>query len=172
MTPVKVITLTQPWASLIAIGAKTYETRDWQTPYRGPLLIHAAAGLGGLDGVTKKSGMTGLYELCAQTPFFEALFLGLNKFDSPKELPRGRIVAACNLVACHPTTGAAPAEARSEDEGAFGNYDPGRFAWELTDIREAPRIRYRGGQSIRDVVRSKCDERDHWAFDNLLRSLV
>lgn len=38
----KAITLWQPWASLIACGAKTIETRSWGTPYRGPLAIHAS----------------------------------------------------------------------------------------------------------------------------------
>lgn len=37
------MTLHQPWASLVAVGAKTIETRSWSTTYRGPLLIHAAA---------------------------------------------------------------------------------------------------------------------------------
>jgi hypothetical protein len=38
----KAITIWQPWASLIAIGAKQYETRSWETKYRGPIAIHAA----------------------------------------------------------------------------------------------------------------------------------
>jgi len=33
----------QPWASLIASGAKTLEVRSWRTSYRGPLLICAGA---------------------------------------------------------------------------------------------------------------------------------
>ena len=40
----KVLTLTQPWATLVAIGAKRIETRSWSTKYRGPLAIHAAKG--------------------------------------------------------------------------------------------------------------------------------
>ena len=40
----KALTLTQPWASLVACGAKTIETRSWRTPYRGPVAIHAAKG--------------------------------------------------------------------------------------------------------------------------------
>ncbi len=37
-----VLSLMQPWASLIVMGVKTIETRRWQTPHRGPLLIHAS----------------------------------------------------------------------------------------------------------------------------------
>ena len=40
--PVKAITIWQPWASLVAVGAKTMETRSWPTKYRGPIAIHAA----------------------------------------------------------------------------------------------------------------------------------
>jgi hypothetical protein len=42
----KGLTLTQPWATLVAIGAKRIETRSWPTRYRGLLAIHAGAGLG------------------------------------------------------------------------------------------------------------------------------
>ncbi len=37
----RALTLHQPWASLIALGVKTIETRSWSTSYRGPLAIHA-----------------------------------------------------------------------------------------------------------------------------------
>ncbi len=37
----KALTIRQPWASLIAAGVKTIETRSWSTRYRGPLAIHA-----------------------------------------------------------------------------------------------------------------------------------
>ena len=35
----KALSVKQPWASMIATGAKTIETRVWQTDYRGDLLI-------------------------------------------------------------------------------------------------------------------------------------
>lgn len=37
----KALTIHQPWAQLIALGAKTIETRSWSTRYRGPIAIHA-----------------------------------------------------------------------------------------------------------------------------------
>lgn len=37
----KALTLHQPWATLVAEGSKTIETRSWSTKYRGPLAIHA-----------------------------------------------------------------------------------------------------------------------------------
>lgn len=41
----KVITLKQPWASLIVNGYKKYEFRSWKTNYRGELYIHAGKGI-------------------------------------------------------------------------------------------------------------------------------
>lgn len=35
----KAISIKQPWASLIGMGIKTLEIRQWRTPHRGPLLI-------------------------------------------------------------------------------------------------------------------------------------
>ena len=39
----KAITIWQPWATLLPLGVKLYETRSWATSYRGPIAIHAAA---------------------------------------------------------------------------------------------------------------------------------
>lgn len=41
----KVITIKQPYASLIAAGLKEYEFRTWKTKYRGKILIHAGKGV-------------------------------------------------------------------------------------------------------------------------------
>jgi len=56
----KAISLHQPWASMIAHGQKTIETRSWSTGYRGELLICS----------TKKPIIPGLccgYALCIVT---------------------------------------------------------------------------------------------------------
>lgn len=41
----KVLTIKQPWATLIAEGYKKYEFRTWNTKFRGTLLIHAGKGI-------------------------------------------------------------------------------------------------------------------------------
>lgn len=145
----RAITLTQPWATLVAIGAKRIETRSWATSYRGPLAIHAATGLGPVGG--KK----GLRDLCCRDPFFNALRNGgidLDQVDVDV-LPFGAIVAVCDLVACEemdPEEDAALGGwwkiiggkrmhwALTAQEHAFGDYSPGRYAWLLTDVRALP----------------------------------
>ena len=63
MTSYKALTLSQPYATLLALGQKRIETRSWSTSFRGPLLIHAGAGLGPVGGAQ------GLMELCRSEPF-------------------------------------------------------------------------------------------------------
>lgn len=38
----KVLTIKEPWATLILEGKKTIETRTWNTNYRGIILLHAS----------------------------------------------------------------------------------------------------------------------------------
>ncbi len=41
MTEIRAITLYQPFATFLALGMKTWETRSWGTNYRGLLAVHA-----------------------------------------------------------------------------------------------------------------------------------
>lgn len=145
----KVLTLTQPWATLVAIGAKRIETRSWATSYQGRLLIHAGAGLG-------PGGKTAYIERCtASKPIYAALNnAGLVPFewdpDALLALPRGAIVAFCTLETCMPTTWitatglttiwpAGPVEyVLTDEERAFGDYRSGRYAWLLSNVRALP----------------------------------
>src|SRR5262245_47216191 len=86
----KAITLTQPWATLVAIGEKRIETRSWSTRYRGRIAIHAA-----------KAFPLGAQELCYDDPFHSAI-CGAGVGDGPWALPRGAIVATARLVDCLP----------------------------------------------------------------------
>lgn len=133
----KAITLTQPWATLVAIGAKRIETRSWATSYRGPLAIHAGKGLGPVGG------KRGLQELCEQEPFRSVLLAhGVDWTD----LPLGAVVATCNLVDfvrfqrnsqwfTVQRDGDMTSWRITDQERAFGDYAPGRLGWLLADIR-------------------------------------
>ena len=71
----KVLTIKQPWATLIMQGDKRFEFRSWQTKYRGDLLIHAGKGI-------DKEAMKRL-----------AKYL-------PDEIPLGKILGKVTLVDC------------------------------------------------------------------------
>lgn len=141
----KVLTLTQPWASLVAAGAKRLETRSWSTPYRGPIAIHAARGF-----------PRAAQAICIAHPFLATLVTA--GFDRLEDLPRGVIVCTATLAEIAPTDSRTCAawtrrsRGPMEYERAFGDYSAGRFAWLLTDVRRlAPPIEHRGGQGLRDL---------------------
>lgn len=137
----KAITLTQPWATLVAIGAKQIETRSWATHYRGPLAIHAAAGLGPVGG------RRGLVELICASPFWETITGAGYCGPHPRQLPLGAIVATCELRSVRPIGREQNGDATilADDmlsftpifgnELAFGDYSPGRYAWLLADVK-------------------------------------
>ncbi len=150
----KALSVTQPHAQLIALLMKLIETRSWATSYRGQLAIHAAKGLGPVGG------KRGLLDLCGEQPFFGALYPivpGADRYCDKEAiadaLPLGAIVAVCDLVACRPATelgngffsgprsietGMVRLWKLTDQERAFGDYSPGRFAWLLDNIRALP----------------------------------
>ncbi len=130
----KAITITQPWATLVAIGAKRIETRSWATAYRGALAIHAGKGLGPVGG------RRGLRELCFGNPFLKVLvdaginvpgLLDAGTFD--RVFPLGAIIAVVNLFDVRPASYLA--DAISQHEIAFGDYSAGRHGWLLEDVQ-------------------------------------
>jgi hypothetical protein len=152
---IRCLTLTQPWASLVAVGAKHIETRSWKTDYRGLLAIHAAKAW------TEDDQM-----LLAKEPFRTPLRNA--GYHLPHHLPRGFVVALCELVRCieipggplgniwysYPTLTSAGTMLNvelppGEPERSFGNYQPGRYAWVLANILQLDEpIPARGYQSL------------------------
>jgi len=116
----KALSLTQPWATLIIIGAKSVETRSWMTQYSGPIAIHASKKFPDEDK-----------DLCMEPPFRQALRAG--GILGPADLPTGAILGTAVLRGCRFTEDVA--HQLSAEEQAFGNYEPGRFAWFLQDAR-------------------------------------
>lgn len=120
----KAISLWQPWATLIVIGAKQYETRSWK-PYPAMIgrriAIHAA----------KKKDLDSL-GLCLTEPFRTCLVeAGLTIVG---DLPFGAVLGTAVITRAEKTH-----EIRdviSEQERAFGDYSYGRFAWRLDQIEK------------------------------------
>lgn len=115
---VKAVSMTQPWATLVAIGAKRIETRSWPAKYRGPLAIHAS-----------KNFSKEALELCLQEPFRSTLLNG--GYNDPMDLPLGSVVAMCRLDMVW--------KIKEEswipvDQVPYGDFTPGRYAWDLIKI--------------------------------------
>lgn len=122
----KAITIHQPWATLIAIGAKRYETRSWSTKHRGPLAIHAAKKI---DLSACREGV--IRSVLAEYGYYE------------ENLPTGLIVATSMLKDCIKSVETWTDGYVLENglyiyspEYEYGDFTPGRFAWELTDVKQ------------------------------------
>ena len=130
----KAISLWQPWASALASGTKTFETRSWPCPRSivGQMVaIHAAKHYG-----SEEKTYTEHFRKTMQLTGIE---------DDP---PRGCIIGVGKIVACHRTElfylngdrqkytmfGVNRGFCPCEEE--LGNYDPGRFAWEFEDAQK------------------------------------
>jgi len=119
----KAITLVQPWASLVILGAKHIETRSWNTKYRGKLAIHAG-----------KKWNKHLADLCEAEPFRSALYGLDGTFPEGRHsnTPLGMILGTVELVDCVATEDLlVQVNEESGPEFAFGDYRPGRWGWLL-----------------------------------------
>lgn len=114
----KAVTLWQPWASLIVVGAKRIETRNWATRYRGEIAIHAA-----------QKWNRELMAIAAECRCWTG---------DPGLLPLGAVVATARLTDCLPTESPELAHILTEQEVRLGDYSAGRFAWVLEDVQPLP----------------------------------
>lgn len=112
----KVLTLREPWASLVLSGSKTIETRSWQTRYRGEILIHAA-----------------VRRADARMDELTALVRG--------PLNYGLIIARCELTGCALIDEAYARRLALSDPINYmcGDFTPGRYAWTLENVRALAR---------------------------------
>lgn len=132
----KAITLWQPWASLLACGAKHYETRSWATSYRGQLAIHAA-----------KTFPQEELELCYIEPFKSSL--SKNGLINPvSDLPRGAVIAIATLTDCIQITEPFLQSLIGSKEYSFGDFEVGKFAWVLDNRRQIKPVPATGRQRL------------------------
>lgn len=166
----KALTVLQPWASAIALGAKRIETRHWSTKYRGPLLIHAGKSRAFVPREIQGFGSNER----SQIGYPVLGMLGLWDQFHDDTLPLGAIVAVARLVTVLPLDGfsvgcyyrvwdeheldGTPLEEtppRTEftfQEQALGDFSPGRYGWVLADVRPlAQPIPWKGAQGLFDV---------------------
>lgn len=120
----KAISLWQPWASLWCSPVKIHETRHWPLAHRGWLAVHA----------TKSAAR--VHEL---DPRFEDVIVDAFGPHWVRDLPRGAIIGAVNVVACHRSEDVKAAfmarPAPLADDYLCGDFSPGRFGFERSEFR-------------------------------------
>ncbi len=125
----KVLTIKEPFATLIKNKVKYIETRSWKTNYRGKLYIHS-----GLAKLTKEvKNRKGLLELYNEN-----------------ELKYGYIICKCNLVDCIYMTEEFIKQEKEKNPNNFiaGRYEVGRYAWVLDNIESIKPIPAKGQLGI------------------------
>lgn len=141
----KALTLTQPWASLVILDVKQWETRGWRP--RGielgeRIAIHAAKGW-------TRADRDFAFDLAALD------ILPQSRYAEPDTaLPRGAILGTVVFTGCRPT--------RSMEVGdleqILGDFSTGRWAWGLALPREyASPIPARGALGLWDWDRSRAN---------------
>ena len=111
----KVLSIKEPFATLIKNQKKYIETRSWKTNYRGEIYIHAS--------LTKiGSSINERIELI--------------KLIGNDAMNYGNIICKCQLVDCIEMTEEYINKIKNEEPQEFicGNYAQGRYAWILKDI--------------------------------------
>ena len=135
--PIRALTLLQPWATLVAIGAKHNETRGWSTPYRGPLAIHAS-----------KTMPAEARDFALHNDYCRAVLNGLWGSPAQWDFPLGKVLAVCRIASCKRITLASDLTTVDPQELAFGDYTAGRYAWALRDVRAIPPVPATGKQGL------------------------
>ncbi|HEX9036383.1 MAG TPA: ASCH domain-containing protein [Ktedonobacterales bacterium] len=137
----KCLSIRQPWASLIASGAKRIETRGW-APQRltaGQFVaIHA-----GTRWTARER------QLCAEDPLIKRLLdqaavRDLWRFEQP---PLGCVVAIARFAQYAPVSALAGI---SPQERRLGDYRPGRFGWIFSAVQPVSPIPLRGRLGLFD----------------------
>ena len=107
----KILTLKQPWATLVAEGYKKYEFRTWKTNYRGEILIHAGKGI-------DKDGMKRVSKLNL-------------------EYPQSKILAKVTIKDCIELTPEKNKDIITENPLIYGNkFERTGYAWELENVEK------------------------------------
>jgi len=116
---IKALTLWQPWASLMALGHKTVETRSWKANHLGLLAIHAAKRPMGYN----------------ERELLGSISCGKGAIRPTGDIPYGAVVCIVNVTGYMPTEKFSPnnicfvIDGFSPYEQHLGDYSPGRWGW-------------------------------------------
>lgn len=118
----KAITIWQPYATLIMLGLKKYETRCWGTSFRGPLIIHAA----------KRWDDDREFDCQRVTSLMHLLGVDTKVFSqeqgehwlTPMGETLGKALGVVELLDCRPMK-----DGGDDFENEVGSFGDGRFGW-------------------------------------------
>lgn len=125
----KVISIKEPFASLIMLGIKKIETRSWKTNYRGEIYIHASLSNSKIDEERKEK----LFKLLPSN----------YKFNN------GYIICKANLIDCIYMDESYIKKIKKDKINFLcGHFEVGRYAWVLDNIEIIDKIPAKGKLGI------------------------
>jgi hypothetical protein len=130
MPSIRVLSVKQPWATLIVRGVKRFEARTWPPKWRGRIAIHASS-----TTIAKRAWQ----ELVANSDVRGALAAsGLHDLADVQALPRSAIVGAVTVSDARIVINLLPDECTDLD-CALSSAWPPDILWRLTDpVEMAP----------------------------------
>ena len=124
----KVLSVKEPFATLITNGIKKIETRSWKTNYRGELFIHSSG------------------KNIAKEFLINDFVINLIK---NMDMNYGNIICKCNLVDCiYMDDEFIENIKKNQIEYNCGEYKVGRYAWIIDDIKTIYPIPTKGKLNI------------------------
>lgn len=124
----KVLSVKEPFATLITNGIKRIETRSWKTNYRGELFIHSSG------------------KNIAKEFLINDFVINLIK---NMDMNYGNIICKCNLVDCiYMDDEFIENIKKNQIEYNCGEYKVGRYAWIIDDIKTIYPIPTKGKLNI------------------------
>lgn len=125
----KVLSIKEPFASLIKSKIKFVETRSWKTNYRGEIYIHAS--ISSWKILTERDEK-------------------LKKILKDNTLQYGNIICKCNLVDCVYMTKEYVENIKNNNPQEYlcGDFQEGRYAWVLDNIESIEPIKAKGELGI------------------------
>lgn len=119
----KVLSIREPWASIIINGYKEYEFRNWKTNYRGKILIHASKNI-------EKENVNRFKELNL-------------------DYKQGYIIGEAELVDCIPVTKEFENDLINKNKLIYGGTkNRTGYAWKLKNIKAIEPIQAKGQLGI------------------------
>ena len=136
---VRCISLWQPWASLMACGAKHMETRSWDTKVRGEIYIHASQ--------TKIPIREWIRTMPNWWICQVEIALEVGVEDWLEKLPFMALVGTGELLSTLPATGVELVNA-FPDQAPFGDFTPGRFVHRYYNLQKIEPVALKGRQGF------------------------
>jgi hypothetical protein len=135
----KVISIWNPYALLLAHGHKTIETRGWPAP---------KSLIGQRIGIASTKIIRPDQRTAFEDEHFQEFYKQTGLFERLEDMPNGCLLATGLLHSCDMMT-EEDLDDITEEEKIYGWFEPGRYAWRMRAVEKlANPLPVRGAQGV------------------------